>query len=162
MGYGVQCHFQQYFSYIVAVSCIGGGNWSTRRKQPTCCKWLTFIIRKTLSFLFLFVTFIFVLGLSTVIFWNKFTLNCLLLRSMIFTNTLILYFFLSICLPFYYFLPVITTILFLTMFFNNHLLRSILFQVAFYGTSPQCEYFLEQIGAPPMKGYHPLDYLCKS
>ena len=26
---------QQYFSYIVAVSFIGGGNWSTRRKPPT-------------------------------------------------------------------------------------------------------------------------------
>ena len=25
-GYGIQRHFQQYFSYIVAVSFIGGGN----------------------------------------------------------------------------------------------------------------------------------------
>ena len=33
--------FQLYFSYIVAVSFIGGGNRSTRRKQPTCCKSLT-------------------------------------------------------------------------------------------------------------------------
>jgi hypothetical protein len=24
-GYGVWCHFQQYFSYIMAVSFIGGG-----------------------------------------------------------------------------------------------------------------------------------------
>jgi len=40
-GYGVQHHFQQYFSYIVAVSFIGGGNWSTRRKPPTCHKSLT-------------------------------------------------------------------------------------------------------------------------
>jgi hypothetical protein len=32
---------QQYFSYIVAVSFIGGGNRSTRRKPPTCCKSLT-------------------------------------------------------------------------------------------------------------------------
>jgi len=34
--YGVLRHFQQYFSYIVAVSFIGGGNQSsgTRRKQP--------------------------------------------------------------------------------------------------------------------------------
>ena len=32
-------HFQQYFSYIVAVSFIGGGNRSTRRKQPTCHKY---------------------------------------------------------------------------------------------------------------------------
>jgi len=29
---------QQYFSYILAVSFIGGGNQSTRRKQPTCRK----------------------------------------------------------------------------------------------------------------------------
>jgi len=27
--------FQQYFSYIVAVSFIGGGNRSNRRKPPT-------------------------------------------------------------------------------------------------------------------------------
>jgi len=30
--------FQQYFSYIVAVSFISGGNWSTRRKPPACRK----------------------------------------------------------------------------------------------------------------------------
>jgi hypothetical protein len=30
--------FQQYFSYIVMVSFIGGGNWSTRRKPLTCRK----------------------------------------------------------------------------------------------------------------------------
>jgi hypothetical protein len=35
---GVEGHFQQYFSYIVAVSFIGGG---TRRKPLTCCKLLT-------------------------------------------------------------------------------------------------------------------------
>ena len=29
MVYGVYRHFQQYFSYIVAVSFIGGGNRST-------------------------------------------------------------------------------------------------------------------------------------
>jgi hypothetical protein len=29
-GYGVQRHFQQYFSYIVAAIFIGGGNQSTR------------------------------------------------------------------------------------------------------------------------------------
>jgi len=40
-GYGVYRHFQQYFSYIVAVSFIGGGNQSTRRKPPTCRKSLT-------------------------------------------------------------------------------------------------------------------------
>jgi hypothetical protein len=33
--------FQQYISYIMAVSFIGGGNWSTRRKPPTCRKSLT-------------------------------------------------------------------------------------------------------------------------
>jgi hypothetical protein len=31
-------HFQQYFSYIVAISFIGGGSRSTRRKRPTCRK----------------------------------------------------------------------------------------------------------------------------
>jgi hypothetical protein len=30
--YGVECHFQQYFSYIVAISFIDEGNW---RKLPT-------------------------------------------------------------------------------------------------------------------------------
>ena len=39
--YDVQRHFQQYFSYIVAVSFIGGGNQSTQRKPPTCHKSLT-------------------------------------------------------------------------------------------------------------------------
>ena len=33
--------FQQYFSYIVAVSSISRGNRSTRRKQPICRKSLT-------------------------------------------------------------------------------------------------------------------------
>jgi hypothetical protein len=33
--------FQQYFSYIMVVSFISGGNWSTRRKQPACRKPLT-------------------------------------------------------------------------------------------------------------------------
>jgi len=37
-GYGALRHFQQYFSYIVAVGFIGGGNRSTRRKPPTCRK----------------------------------------------------------------------------------------------------------------------------
>jgi len=32
MGYGVKWHFQQYFSYIVAVSFSGGGNRRTRKK----------------------------------------------------------------------------------------------------------------------------------
>jgi hypothetical protein len=38
--YGVKCHFQQYFSYIVAVSFIGGG-YSIWRNPPTCHKSLT-------------------------------------------------------------------------------------------------------------------------
>ena len=36
-----QYNFQQFFSYIVAVSFIGGGNRSTRRKPLTCRKSLT-------------------------------------------------------------------------------------------------------------------------
>jgi hypothetical protein len=30
--YGVKCHFQQYFSYIMAVSFIGGGNQKNPEK----------------------------------------------------------------------------------------------------------------------------------
>ena len=41
---GVERHFQQYFSYIVAVNFIGGGNQSTRKKPPTCRKSLTNLI----------------------------------------------------------------------------------------------------------------------
>ena len=34
-GYGVHCHFQQYLSYIVQISVIGGGgNRIIRRKLP--------------------------------------------------------------------------------------------------------------------------------
>jgi hypothetical protein len=33
--------FQQYFSYIMTISFIGGGNQSTQRKPPTCHKSLT-------------------------------------------------------------------------------------------------------------------------
>jgi hypothetical protein len=33
---GAECHFQQYFSYIVTVSFIGGGNQRTMRKPTTC------------------------------------------------------------------------------------------------------------------------------
>ena len=36
--YGGLRHFQQYFSHIVAVSFIGGGNRYIRRKPPTYCK----------------------------------------------------------------------------------------------------------------------------
>jgi hypothetical protein len=35
-GYDVNRHLQQYFSYIVEVSFIGGGNRRTRRKPPIC------------------------------------------------------------------------------------------------------------------------------
>ena len=34
-SYGVQRHFQQYFTYIVTVSFIGGGNRNTRRNPCT-------------------------------------------------------------------------------------------------------------------------------
>jgi len=44
LGYGVLRHFQQYFSYIVSVSFIGGGTRSTQRKPPTCRKLLTTFI----------------------------------------------------------------------------------------------------------------------
>ena len=37
--------FQQHFSYIMAVSFIGGGNRSTPRNPPTCSKSLTNFIR---------------------------------------------------------------------------------------------------------------------
>jgi hypothetical protein len=43
-GYGVQRHFQQYFSYIMAVSFIGGENRSTQRKPQTCHKSLASFI----------------------------------------------------------------------------------------------------------------------
>ena len=36
--YGVKRHFQQYLSYIVTVSFIGGKNRSTRTKPLTCRK----------------------------------------------------------------------------------------------------------------------------
>ena len=35
LGYGVKRHFQQYFSYIVAVSFTGGGNQCAWRKPDT-------------------------------------------------------------------------------------------------------------------------------
>ena len=37
----VKHHFQQYFSYILTVSFIGGGNWSTQGKPQTIRKSLT-------------------------------------------------------------------------------------------------------------------------
>jgi hypothetical protein len=48
-GYGIKHPFQQYFSYIVAVSFIGGGNQSTQRKPPTCHKSLKTCIWKALN-----------------------------------------------------------------------------------------------------------------
>jgi len=39
--YNVKSHFQQYFSNIVAVSFLGGGNRTTRRTPLTCRKSLT-------------------------------------------------------------------------------------------------------------------------
>ena len=36
--------FNATFGYIMAVCFIGGGNRSTRRKPPTCCKSLTKVI----------------------------------------------------------------------------------------------------------------------
>jgi hypothetical protein len=41
-SYGVERHFQQYFSQTLVVSFIGGGNWSTWRKPPTYRKPLTY------------------------------------------------------------------------------------------------------------------------
>ena len=37
-------HLHKYFSYIVVVSFIGGGTWSTWRRPPTCHKSLTDLI----------------------------------------------------------------------------------------------------------------------
>ena len=41
MAYGDSRHFQKYFSYIVVVSFIGGGNRNTKRKPSTGRKSLT-------------------------------------------------------------------------------------------------------------------------
>ena len=48
-GNGVQRHFQQYFSYIMAVRCISGRNRSTRRVPAACRKSLTNFIRVHLA-----------------------------------------------------------------------------------------------------------------
>jgi hypothetical protein len=40
---------QQYFSYFVAVSFIGGGNRRTQRKPPTCHKLLNFLNESQLT-----------------------------------------------------------------------------------------------------------------
>jgi len=44
LGYGVYRHFPQYYSCIVEVSFIGGGNRSIRRKPPTSHKLLKNLI----------------------------------------------------------------------------------------------------------------------
>jgi len=49
LAYGIIYHLQKYFSHIVVVSFSGGGNRSTRRKQPTCGKSLTSLYVTTLS-----------------------------------------------------------------------------------------------------------------
>jgi hypothetical protein len=58
--YGVECHFQQYFSYIVAVSFIGGGNRIIRSKPPTCRKSLTIVSQK----LYRIFVYILMIGMS--------------------------------------------------------------------------------------------------
>jgi len=42
--YDIQRHFQQYFSYVMAVSFIEGGNQGTLRKSSICHKSLTNLI----------------------------------------------------------------------------------------------------------------------
>jgi len=44
LGCGVYRHFQQYVSYIVAVSFIGGGNRRIRRKPQICHKSLYYLM----------------------------------------------------------------------------------------------------------------------
>ena len=44
MNFGVECNFQQYFSYIVAISLNGGGNRSARREPLTPGKKLVNVI----------------------------------------------------------------------------------------------------------------------
>jgi hypothetical protein len=41
--------FEQYFSFMVAVSLIGGGDRSTRRKPPTCRKYHIMLYRVHLA-----------------------------------------------------------------------------------------------------------------
>ena len=60
IGLGIWCltHFQQYFSYIVAISFIGGGNGSTWRKPSICCKSRTnFIIKYCIEYISLLMGF---------------------------------------------------------------------------------------------------------
>ena len=40
LNFGVQRHFQQYFSYVIATSFSGGGSRSTWREPPTLGKQL--------------------------------------------------------------------------------------------------------------------------
>jgi hypothetical protein len=39
----------QYFSYIMAVSFIGGGKWGTQRNPPTCPRSLTNLSHNVVS-----------------------------------------------------------------------------------------------------------------
>jgi hypothetical protein len=48
LGFYCLTHFQQYFSYIIAVSFIGGGNRSTRRKPVASCCVFFFCVRHVL------------------------------------------------------------------------------------------------------------------
>jgi hypothetical protein len=45
--YGPQHHFQQYFSYIMAVSFISGGSRSTRRKPLTGFELTILVVKGT-------------------------------------------------------------------------------------------------------------------
>jgi hypothetical protein len=47
LTYGVKHHFQQYFSYILAVSFIGEGNQRSRTKPPTCKEINASLLKKT-------------------------------------------------------------------------------------------------------------------
>jgi len=49
LGYGVERHIQQYYSYIVAVSFISGENRNARRIPPTYGKSLTNLYRVHLA-----------------------------------------------------------------------------------------------------------------
>jgi hypothetical protein len=79
--YGRFMMFQQYFSYmyIVAVSFIGGGNQSSRRKPPTCHKnYIAFLLILCLFVYFLsetdvnmFVFFIFISLPCNLVMRNK-------------------------------------------------------------------------------------------
>jgi ABC-type spermidine/putrescine transport system permease subunit II len=80
--YGVSRHFQQYFSYIVTVSFIGGGNRSTRRKPPTCnksmtnCPFVLFLLVIVLSVLLRFTDFDYPFGIFRLFLGNVQMIYC--------------------------------------------------------------------------------------